>query len=125
MTNKQTKILIGNSYPFSLIRRRVIVEPMRVDQVCSEIAGAEVHSFWGHAATRTAAESLLGVSLATTKERPEIILSSENLPTLDGQIFDACYVCSPNYMPGFRPQIGTEVSPDQILGWQMLKISWN
>ncbi len=125
MTKQQTKILIGNSYPFSLIRRRVTVEPMRVEQVCSEIADAEVHSFWGHAATRTAAESLLGVSLATIKERPEIVLSENNLPTLNGNAFDACYVCSPNYTPGFRPQIGTEVSPDQILGWQMLKISWN
>ncbi len=124
MTNQQTKILVGNSFPFSLIRRRVTVEPVRVEWVRAAMAGAEIHSFWGHAATRAAAESVLGISLATAKERPELLLSSDNLPMLDGHAFDACYVCSPNYVSGFRPKIGEEVSADQIVGWQTLLISW-
>ncbi len=124
MTNQQTKILVGNSFPFSLIRRHVTVEPVRVKQVRAAMAGAEIHSFWGHAATRTAAESVLGISLATAKERPELVLSEDNLPMLDGYTFDACYVCSPNYTPGFRPKIGEEVKPEEIVGWQTLLISW-
>ena len=43
---------------------------------------------------------------------------------LHGEVFDTCWVVSPDYVPGFRPPIGVEVTPEQITGWQILKVIW-
>ena len=88
------------------------------------LASAEVASFWGHENTRTAAESVLGVSLATNGVRPAVTLSPAQRPMLDGEEFSSCWLLSPDYPEGFRPAIGTEVGPEQIKGWHVLKLSW-
>lgn len=119
------KILVGNSFPFSLIRcERLIVEQKPISELKDALASAEVASFWGHENTRAAAESVLGVSLATHGVRPAVTLSPAQRPMLDGEEFSSCWLLSPDYPEGFRPAIGTEVGPEQIKGWHVLKLSW-
>ena len=124
-TGTKSKILIGNSFPFSLIRcDRLTVEQRPIAELKANLADAEIASFWGHANTRIAAEAVLGVSLMPSVERPALTLSPEGLPMLDGDTFDTCWLLSPDYPEGFRPAIGTEVGPEQIAGWQVLKLTW-
>ena len=119
------KVLIGNSFPFSLVRcERLIVETKPLTALKEALAGVEVASFWGHENTRAAAETVLGVSLAPRTERPALTLSPGKCPMLYGAVFDVCWLLSPDYPEGFRPAIGEEVSPDQIAGWHVLKLTW-
>ncbi len=120
------KILIGNSFPFSLVRNaRMVAEPQPLAALMGALADADVVSFWGHANTLAAAEEELGRSLKPRTERPAITLSPEGLPMLGGCEFDTCWLLSPDYQEGFRPPAGAEVVPEQIAGWQVLKLTWN
>ncbi len=122
----KSRLLIGNSFPFSLVRcARLVVEQRPVAELRVALAGAEVASFWGHENTRTAAEGVLGVSLRPRMERPAVTLSSGGLPMLDDETFDTCWLLSPDYPDGFRPPIGVEVTPEQIAGWHVLKLTWH
>ena len=124
-TEIKTKVLIGNSFPFSLVRSACLaVEPQPIAALKTVLVGADVASFWGHENTRAAAEAVLGVSLAPPTERPAVTLSAEGLPMLDGETFDTCWLLSPDYLEGFRPAIGVEVVPEQIEGWHVLKLTW-
>ena len=124
-TEVKTKVLIGNSFPFSLVRcARLVVESKPLAALKEALVGAEVVSFWGHENTRAAAEGVLGVSLRPRTERPAVTLSSRSRPMLDGDEFDTCWLLSPDYPEGFRPAIGAEVTPDQIAGWHVLKLTW-
>ena len=121
----KSRVLIGNSFPFSLVRcERMVAEAMSLADLRAAIAGSEVVSFWGHANTRAAAEAVLGVSLAPRSDRPALTLSPEGLPMLDGDAFETCWLLSPDYPEGFRPAIGVEVGPEQIKGWHVLKLTW-
>ena len=121
----QRDILIGNTFPFALLRRDANVRTLSLDDLRSALAGAEVFSFWGHENSRAAAEAVLGgVSLRPTTERPALTLSPDDLPSLDGRAFRSCYVLAPDYRPGFRPAIGAEPGPSDILGWHVLRIDW-
>lgn len=127
MKAKETdvRILVGNAFPFSLVRcNRLIVEQKPISELKDALASAAVASFWGHENTRTAAESVLGVSLATHGVRPAITLSSCGRPVLNGEEYADCWLLSPDYPEGFRPAIGTEVGPEQIKGWHVLKLTW-
>lgn len=119
------KILVGNAYPFSLVRcDRLVVEQKPIAELKQALDGAQVASFWGHENTRGAAEAVLGVSLATHGVRPAITLSSCGHPVLNGEEYADCWLLSPDYPEGFRPAIGAEVGPEQIKGWHVLKLSW-
>ena len=127
MKTKETdgRILVGNAFPFSLVRcDRLVVEQKPIAELKQALDGAEVASFWGHENTRGAAESVLGVSLATHGVRPAVTLSPTQLPMLDGEEFSSCWLLSPDYPEGFRPAIGSEVGPEMIEGWHVLKLSW-
>ncbi len=125
MAIKDKKILIGNSFPFSLVRcARLVAESSSLSVLKKELVGARVVSFWGHANTRSAAEELLGVSLEPKVERPALLLSDDARPMLDGEVFDVCWLLSPDYLEGFRPPIGSEVALSQIDGWHVLKLTW-
>ncbi len=123
-TKAKKKMLIGNSFPFTLIRREVNVVPVSLEEVCAQRAVSEVYSYWGHEGTVGIASDWLGVSLKPKCERPAIVLSEDGYPMLDGMEFRACYVCSPSYAAGFRPKIGEDVTADKIVGWQTLKMTW-
>ena len=118
-------VLIGNSFPFALLRRDANVRTFFLDDIRTTLGGAEVVSFWGHENTRTVAESVLGgVSLRPATERPALTLSPDNLPTLGGHTFRSCFVLAPDYRSGFRPAIGAESAPSDIHGWHALRIDW-
>ena len=119
------KLLIGHSFSFSLVRcDRLIVESMSLSSLQAALVGAEVISFWGHENTRVAAEEVLGVSLRPRIERPAIMLSVDGYPMLNGETFDTCWLLSPDYPAEFRPAIGEEVGLEQIVGWHVLKLTW-
>lgn len=117
-------LLLGNSFPLSLIRHPVRIEPRSVEDLKLELRGAEIHSFWGHANTRELASDMIGMSLFRGSERPALTLTEDRKPVLNGIEFHECWILSPDYVPGFRPAVGEEVHADQIQGWQVLKISW-
>jgi hypothetical protein len=117
-------LLLGNSFPLSLIRRRVEIKPVGVESLREELDGREVASFWGHANTLSAARQVLGRDVTPSSERPVLALTPEGLPTLQGVVFHECWILSPNYASGFRPAVGEEVKMEVVTGWQVLKITW-
>ena len=131
-------ILIGNSFPLSLIRRTVRMEPLPLEALQKAASGKTIVSFWGHANTLSIASAYTALDLAPQQpygrlvsrpsarpsHRPILSLSSKNLPTLDNQTFRECWIVSPDYVSSFRPAIGEEVPPEKIAGWQILKITW-
>ena len=124
MNDFSDNILIGNSFPLPLIRRAVRISLATRQELLQAAAGRPVASFWGHANTLAAARQWLGMDLTPATERPALALSPEQLPMFDGQVYRECYVLSPDYRPGFRPAIGVEVSPQDIIGWQLLHLTW-
>lgn len=117
----QAEILVGNSFPFPLIRGNVKI----VTQELGDFpAAAEIHSFWGHENTLRVASDFLKVDLTPKTDRPALKLSENNRPMLDGKEFTECWVISPNYVESFRPEIGGEVAAEQIRDWTILKIIW-
>lgn len=117
-------ILISNSFPFSLVRRPVNVRPRQIDELADALRSRPFASAWGHANTVAVASEIAGVDLTPATERPALTLSDDLLPVLDGRSFDECWLLSPDYTPGFRPQPNQEVSPDHIHGWQVLHLHW-
>ncbi len=117
-------ILIGNSFPLSLIRRKVEIIPADLADLQKLVKQCRVVSFWGHANTMAAAGMVLGADLTPPEPRPVLTLNDELLPQLAGQTFTECYIVSPEYRQNFRPAIGEEVAVEKISGWQILKIIW-
>ncbi len=125
MTGTDTSsVLIGNSFPLSLIRRNVRIELVGREELLASLENRQIASFWGHSNTLAAVYAWLGVDLTPKTERPALGLSNNKLPELDGVEYHACFILSPDYRPGFRPAIGIEVDAAAILGWQVLKIIW-
>jgi len=119
------KILIGSTFPLVLIRRPVFIEPVELDILFEQIKQAgNIYSFWGHSNTIEIASKVLGVDLTPDVERPAIKLNEKKLPVLYGEVFKECWVLSPNYVKGFRPQVGIEVTKDKISGWDLLNVKW-
>jgi hypothetical protein len=118
------KILLGNAFPLSLIRNRVTIIPQTIEQLKLMLEDAELYSYWGHSNTIVAASEIVGCDITPKIARPAIRLNGAGYPEFSGITFTNCWILSPDYIDGFRPKIGEEVSPSQILGWQVLKISW-
>ena len=122
---KNEKILIGNSFPFSLVRcKKLTVERRSMCDLQEALLDREVVSFWGHDNTRKIAEKMLGVALMPKQNRAALSLSKNARPMLDGNEFDSCWLLSPDYPEGFRPAIGIEIGLDMIRGWHVLKLIW-
>ena len=117
-------ILIGNSFPLSLITRSVRIDIADLEEFKSTIRDCRLVSFWGHSNTLAIASSILGRSLEPRSKRPAIKLSNEGYPTLEGTTFTECWVLAPDYPEGFRPKIGEEVTASDILFWKLMKLTW-
>jgi hypothetical protein len=115
--------LLTNVYPFSLVRRRMTVVPISMEEVKETIAGGFA-SAWGHENTVTLVSGVLGVNIAPKEPRPAVILDEEKFPTLYGVKYTRIILVSPDFKPGFRPAIGEEVSADVILGWSALLLNF-
>jgi hypothetical protein len=125
MENQSSRpLLIGSTFPLSLIRRPVRVSPRPVKVLWELVRTRPVMSFWGHANTLAAANRMLGIDLTPAVERPALVLDAASLPTLAGRTFEECWVLSPDYAEGFRPGVGQEVPMERIRGWQVLLIEW-
>ncbi len=117
-------ILIGNSFPLSLIRRPVRIEPQTLSALQSATTGKEIVSFWGHTNTLKRVEQFTELDLSPAEARPVLQLQKSGLPSLVGQTFCECWIVSPDYISSFRPAVGAEIPPEKIAGWQILKLTW-
>ncbi|QBG48942.1 hypothetical protein EGM51_16600 [Verrucomicrobia bacterium S94] len=117
-------ILIGNAFPLTLVKRAVRIVPVSQEVLREAARGKTVVSFWGHANTLAAAEAFCGLPLLPASPRPALELSVDGLPRLNGQTFSECWIVSPEYTAGYRPEPGAEVPADNIIGWKILKITW-
>lgn len=115
---------IGNTFPTSLIRRTVTIRPLDKDFFDEFVKKHTLHSYWGHANTIAAANDFLGVDVTPPSARRAIVLTSDNLPTLDGVLLDGIIVVSPTYVAGYRPAEGEVSSPDKIMCWQLLYVEF-
>ncbi|HAB19682.1 MAG TPA: hypothetical protein PLX89_26155 [Verrucomicrobiota bacterium] len=118
------RILVGNSFPLSLIRRRAVIDPARPAELRARIERARVASLWGHPSTLPAVSAIAGYDLKPATDRPTLRLSDQLLPELDGEAFFECWIVSPDFAPGYRPAVGEEVAPERILGWQILRLTF-
>lgn len=121
---KKTNILIGNSFPLSLVRREINITPLDFGELRRSIAMSAVFSFWGHQNSLAEVSTLLQCDLTPLNERPSLMLSERNLPMLNGMEFAECYLVVPEYRQGFRPKINSEPEKSDILNWNYLKIIW-
>lgn len=117
-------LLVGNTFPLSLIRRKVVIEPSDFRTLAGLLRQADIFSFWGHRNTLAHANRLAGADLSPRTERPTLTLDADLLPVLDGQVFRECWVVSPDYVPGYRPGPGELVPLEKITGWQVLRLVW-
>jgi hypothetical protein len=117
-------ILIGNSFPFSLIRRPVSIRPRDTKEMIKRMQSMNWTSFWGHENTLTAASEVLGSDIRPKSERPALQLSSDGFPMLEGESFDEAWILSPCFKNNFRPSIGQELHAEDVENWQVLQIKW-
>lgn len=115
------KVLVGNSFPFPLVRKLINVRPQPLEAFPKD---AEICSFWGHENTLVSASAYLGVDLTPKFERPVLMLSERGLPVLGEDEFAECWIVSPNYKGAFRTPIGEETPAQKITSWTLLKITW-
>ena len=121
-------MFVGNSFPMSLVTTPVLITPIGIAWLISRAAEMAIVSLWGHENTRKIAEELLGVSLKPATERPALVPNPEGKgvalasdPTI---VSYRVYILTPCYRPGFRPAIGVEVTPADIIGWTALKVEF-
>lgn len=117
-------VLVGNSFPLSLIRRAVRIEPCELEDLTKLLSDVKIISYWGHSNTLVAVNKLLDYDLTPHEQRPVLRLSENSLPQYAGIEFTECWVLSPDYCEDFRPAIGEEVPPEKIKSWQCLKITF-
>lgn len=118
-------ILLGSTFPLSLIRRPVRISPAPLAELQQRLQQEGFVSFWGHDNTRAAAHALLGVDPAPATQRPALTLTPEGLPSLGNTTFEEVWVLSPDYAASFRPAPGAEVPPEAILSWRVLHIDFS
>ncbi len=119
------KILIGNSFPMNLIRREVRIEPRTLEELKTATKDAEIDSYWGHSNTLDAVSVFVGLDLSPEIERPAVTLAENGFPKFNGHVFEECWVISPEYRNGYRPELNKEVSPGNIKDWCILHIEWS
>lgn len=124
MKNLKKKVLTGNSFPLSLIRREVHIQPISLTEYRQVLQETDWISYWGHRNTLTAAASYCGHDLTPAEERPALTLDDSGYPVLGGKCYTECYILSPEYAPGYRPELNKEVTLDKICGWQVLHMVW-
>ena len=117
-------LLIGNAFPLSLIRRPVMIRPTSRGELHAAATCRRPVSFWGHASTLAAAARFVGFDLTPAGARPVLRLDPHGYPSYQGDVFQECWVVSPDYVENFRPAVGQEVPADMISGWQVLHLLW-
>lgn len=117
-------VLIGNTFPLTLMRRSLTVEVVPLEEFRRAVAGKRIVSFWGHPNTLHAASTAAGFDLTPREERPVLTLSPEAFPMLDGEVFRECWIISPDSRRNFCPSPNNELKLDDIQSWQCLRLVW-
>lgn len=117
-------ILISNSFPFSLIRRRVVVEPSTVPDLLTAMHARPWVSAWGHQNTVDLASKLLSADLRTRIEKPTLTLQETRLPQFEGNVFSEVWLLSITPIDGLSREEQREIQPHQIKDWQVLRLVW-
>jgi hypothetical protein len=117
-------VLLGNGFPLSLVRRRVVLGSAQPGALRTALHARGWKSFWGHANTLAAAGDWPGVDVTPESERPALTVDASGLPMLGGRSYGAVWLLSPEYPEGSRPRIGEEVLPAQISGWRVLRMEF-
>ena len=118
-------LLVGNSFPLSLVRRAVLIRPSSQLEFQAACVGRRIVSFWGHSNTLAVASVFAGFDLTPACVRPVLSLSAEGFPCFAGEEFRECWVLSPDYKVNFRPAAGEEVPADKIGSWKILRLVWD
>lgn len=121
---KMKRILIGNAFPMTLVRRVVSIAPVAIRDFRGLLADAEIVSFWGHDNSLIAASDFAGRDLRPETNRPVVTLNDEGFPTLHGREFRGVYIISPNYDSTVRPGLEKEEAMTNIVGWSVLNLSF-
>ena len=79
--------LTGSTFPLSLIRRPVLVEPETMENYVRRLQTDTWESFWGHANTLALASRMTGCNLTPKEARPVVQLSQDGHPQLYGQTY--------------------------------------
>ena len=108
------KLLVGNIFPTSLIRRPVRIWPVSESEAKSYLDLNDVDSFWGHENTLKTVNKKFNRDFTPRSNRPAVTLDVDGIPVLHGQRFEKVLVISPDYKEGFRPAIGVEVGEEDI-----------
>jgi hypothetical protein len=122
-----TQLLIGNTFPLTLIRRPVQITPVALSSLLTASRNKELFSFWGHMETLAAANAITGLNLTPRGGedcRPAITLSDRLFPVLNEIEFSDCWVLSPDYTKNIRPAVGKAVAIENISGWNVLHLTW-
>ena len=118
-------ILLGNSFPFPLVRRPMRAEPLTVEAARILLRGRQVESFWGHPNTLRAAIEILGVDVTPSTVRPALELNAAGFPCLNGISAKDVLILCPEYAPGFRPAIGQELTTHEIRGFHAVLLAFS
>lgn len=120
-----SKILTGNTFPFALVKRDCKIRMMKKEQLDMLLSRNKIASFWGHSNTIDVVKEEFNIDVSPKKERPQLSLSEENLPVLDGEEYGSILVISPEYKESVgRPSIKEEVSSDMIRGWTIKLVTF-
>ena len=117
-------VLIGNSFPLGLVKRKISLEPLAIEELAKRLGiASEIFSFWGHEDTLATASELAGRDLTPRSVRP-VLKISDGYPELHGETFRECFVLCPSNRSGTRPDIGKPTSAEDVRSWQSLLLTW-
>ena len=116
------KLLVGNTFPMHLIRKRVTITPIPEWHGASMLSRHQIFSFWGHRNSLAAVNEFTGKDLTPVIERPAVLLSERNYPYFEGVEFKRVLVISPILKLGVR--LDHELELDEIDGWTFLLIEF-
>ncbi len=124
MTTERGAIFVGNSFPFSLVRRPMGAVPVTLEDAQRLLFGREFFSFWGHTNSLGAASQFIGYDLTPRRNRPALGLDKDGFLVLEGVSAREVLLLTPEYPEGFRPEIGQEVAASKIVGFRPILLSF-
>lgn len=122
-------LFVGNTFPITLVPEdgNIIMYQISLEEAKKLIAESDVESFWGHQNTLKSAVKILGDKIRPKIDRPALKLEKGRYIRywiLNNKESNKILILSPIYQEGFRPQIGVEVTEEQILGWRPILIQY-
>ena len=118
----QPAAMVLNAFPIFLATRGCTIRPISLAEF-KKFKGRLI-SCWGHSNTLPSVESFTGLNLKPDTERPSIELGPHHWPSYHGVEVQICFVFSAQRDNNLRPAIGTEFSSAEIIGWDILQVSY-